>query len=163
MGLPFAPETIESLQKRLPVAFARLWSVEQISKTGDRPGLYREYVFDTEQGIRLIISRESKDGYQMGSGYRDLIPVEKMNNLQLRQHIQHLECSNNEVLHVSGSIDGKYFDHWRQKITEREDAIIAVLAAFKEISGLDETGVAISEISEGGVVHLVYPLNRNQS
>ena len=126
MGLPFAPEKLEALQKRLPVAFGRLWDAAEISRTGDRPGLYREYVFDTEQGIRLIISKDASDG--------------------------------EEVLHISGSIDGKYLDHWRQKIIHPQDAIVAVLASFKEISGLDETGVAISDITDGGVVHLVYPL-----
>lgn len=132
MGLPFEPEPIEALKRRLHEAFVRVWSVENVEGGGDRPGLHRENVFDTPQGIRLIVSKDTSEQFD------------------------------GMVLHVSGSIDRKHIARWKGRIVDHGTAIIAILAAFKEISGLDATGVAQSAMTPGGVVHLVYPLDRNK-
>jgi|SRR5688572_4008147 len=53
--LDFNPEPLESLKARFPKAIDTIWGK---IKTEDRPGMYREHVFDFEDGLRMIISRE---------------------------------------------------------------------------------------------------------
>lgn len=54
--LPFESESIDSLKERYPKCIAKIWTQAEIAR-GDRPGLHREYVFDFESGLRLLISR----------------------------------------------------------------------------------------------------------
>lgn len=60
MALPFEPETVESLIVRGPIALTKLWDCELIMRDPDapRPGLFRAFVFDFEDGWRIVVSRE---------------------------------------------------------------------------------------------------------
>lgn len=57
--LEFAPEPMESLKSRYANALKKVWIPDV--EMSDRPGLRRENVFDGENGIRLIISKEKAD------------------------------------------------------------------------------------------------------
>ena len=60
--LPFEPETEEELRARYLAAMTRVYDVTGFFEMpADRPGLHREHVFDFEDGLRLIISREKRD------------------------------------------------------------------------------------------------------
>lgn len=54
------PLPIEKLKKRVPNALLNLWDAEHIARNPDapRPGEFPNQVFDFEDGVRLIISRE---------------------------------------------------------------------------------------------------------
>lgn len=62
--LPFEPEPLSSLQARYSAALERVWPIPILAaahargEDTDRPGLHRCYVFDFEDGLRLIVSRE---------------------------------------------------------------------------------------------------------
>ena len=63
--LPFQPEPLERLQARFSAAIATEWDADDLTRKRlanpdhpDRPGQCRTHVFDTEDGYRLIISRE---------------------------------------------------------------------------------------------------------
>jgi len=60
MGLSFQPESNEKLAERFSRALDRIYDAEEISNKldADRPGLHRENVFDFEDGVRIIISRD---------------------------------------------------------------------------------------------------------
>jgi hypothetical protein len=59
--LPFEAEPLESLRERYPRAIADLVDVESVNLGLQYdPGSERKHVFDTEDGIRLIISREDQ-------------------------------------------------------------------------------------------------------
>jgi hypothetical protein len=130
MGLPFERQSWEELNQRLPAALSRVWNSNDIAekKTLDRPGLHRDYVFDTPDGWRLIISREIVNG----------------------SSILHVSCSINN--------DPADLKHWLEKIFNQDDAIAAALVCFKQITGLKETGVAEAAMTSGGVIHFMYPL-----
>lgn len=57
--IEFKAETTESLQARYHKALERVWIPD--AEMSERPGLCRENVFDSENGIRLIISRDKAD------------------------------------------------------------------------------------------------------
>lgn len=55
--LPFQPENIESIRRRLPKVLGRRFDVEKVAEgKGVRPGELREHVFDFEDKVRCIIS-----------------------------------------------------------------------------------------------------------
>lgn len=54
MGLPFKPQSLSELRHRFPAAINHYHQV--------RPGKHRAHVFDTEDGLRLIVSVESING-----------------------------------------------------------------------------------------------------
>lgn len=65
MGLPFAKETMQQLKDRFNKALEKVWDVDAIAidpEKIDRPAQHREHVFDFEDGIRLIISKDKTDG-----------------------------------------------------------------------------------------------------
>lgn len=67
MRLPIEPKSYDELKARFPEALVRVWDADYIGKFGkfggqvDRPGLHPEHVFDTDDGLRLIISRDKHD------------------------------------------------------------------------------------------------------
>lgn len=64
--LTFEPETIEQLKSRFLKALETSWSVKRAIKDSDNtPGKKREHVFDFEDGIRIIISRDRFEGIQV--------------------------------------------------------------------------------------------------
>jgi hypothetical protein len=56
--LPFKPETIEDLRARYQSALTTIFDIAEIEAGGVRPGQLRRHVFDCEDGIRLLISRD---------------------------------------------------------------------------------------------------------
>ena len=63
MATPFNPQPLQLLKERYPKAVAVAYNVdkciaEQIIPPSKRP----EHIFDTEEGIRIIISRDNKNG-----------------------------------------------------------------------------------------------------
>ena len=56
--LPFKPETFEGIKARLPIALVDVYEIH----TEPRPGLQRKHVFDFQDGVRMIISRDAVDG-----------------------------------------------------------------------------------------------------
>lgn len=62
MSLPYQPETIEQVRKRLPQAINFVYDVDKVSKNEmSIPDENRENTFDFTDGMRLVIARESKD------------------------------------------------------------------------------------------------------
>jgi hypothetical protein len=58
--LPIETESYDSLRARFQVALGTEWpQVESVQL--DRAGMHREHVFDCDDGIRLIISKETTD------------------------------------------------------------------------------------------------------
>jgi hypothetical protein len=57
--LPFQPESVEVLRARYPEAVAEIVDLEGV-RLGSvaTPGQSRRHVFDTREGVRLIVSRE---------------------------------------------------------------------------------------------------------
>ena len=61
--LAFQAEKVEQLKGRLPEALVQAWDPDTMTdKMEDRPGLNRTNIFDFEDGIRLIISKDQIDG-----------------------------------------------------------------------------------------------------
>ena len=56
MPLIFKAEKVEEMRARYSKALEKLWIPTEHMK--DRPGLHRENVFDFEDGLRLLISRD---------------------------------------------------------------------------------------------------------
>src|SRR4051812_27600601 len=65
MGLAFKPEDYAVLRARFPAALEKVYDRTDIGRGGDRPGLHRANVFDTREGIRVIVSREVSDEKDM--------------------------------------------------------------------------------------------------
>ncbi len=63
MALPVQAESDEVLARRWRAAIQKQWNSNTIIETGDRPGLHRENVFDTEDGVRCIVNRELAGDY----------------------------------------------------------------------------------------------------
>lgn len=61
--MPFTPEPVEQMIERFQKALEREFNADKISNGDpDRPGVHRENVFDYEDGIRLIISKDRARG-----------------------------------------------------------------------------------------------------
>lgn len=59
MALPFEPEPIATLRARYPAAVAELVPAAEVrAERRPAPSKDRAHVFDTETGLRLIVSRE---------------------------------------------------------------------------------------------------------
>jgi hypothetical protein len=57
MAIPVNPQSYETLKARFPECLKVRWDAAKIQREGgDRPGLHPEYVFDTLDGLRLIVS-----------------------------------------------------------------------------------------------------------
>lgn len=62
--LPFEPESIESLRARYPDALRSVFNAEAVAFGGaPRPGQIRAHVFDSPDGVRLIVDREKSPGH----------------------------------------------------------------------------------------------------
>lgn len=59
-ALAFKPEPLLALQARLPEALAPIWDFRD-SQPESGPGQRREHVFDFQDGLRLIVSRDKQD------------------------------------------------------------------------------------------------------
>lgn len=61
--IPFVPESLEAMKARFPEAIEHPYDVDEIALRVElRPGMDRKHVFDFEDGIRLIISRDYERG-----------------------------------------------------------------------------------------------------
>lgn len=56
--LPYAPEPMKDLARRLPLSLDRIWEPESVGEAA----VCRAHVFDCYSGVRLIISVERYDG-----------------------------------------------------------------------------------------------------
>lgn len=56
--LGFEPESVEAARARLPQALAPIYDPLDLRSGELRPGEQRRHVFDFEEGIRLIVSRD---------------------------------------------------------------------------------------------------------
>lgn len=57
--IPFTPEPLTTLQRRFLAAFESICDVECVrAGTIPRPGTQRQHVFDWDDGVRMIISRD---------------------------------------------------------------------------------------------------------
>lgn len=64
--IQFNPQPLDELKKRFSIAMQKSWSVEKVSENlNNRPGNKQENVFDFEDGIRLIVSRDSYKGKEV--------------------------------------------------------------------------------------------------
>jgi hypothetical protein len=61
--VPNTPEPLRNLQDRYHKAVAYIYSVDSIREGAIRPGEIAANVFDFEDGLRLIISRECCEGF----------------------------------------------------------------------------------------------------
>lgn len=62
MGLPFEPETIEQAKARLGAALDPVYHQQDV--LDGRPAQDRKHVFDFEDGMRLIVSRDELNGVE---------------------------------------------------------------------------------------------------
>lgn len=62
--IPFEPESIESAKKRIDAALVDVFDMAAIARMPEsqRPGMDRKHVFDFEDGIRLLVSRDRMPG-----------------------------------------------------------------------------------------------------
>ena len=81
MGLPFEPEKEFLLTGRFDKALERIFNVEDINES-DKPGMIRDHVFDCEDGLRLIVSKDLAEGkvylHCSGSFKDKKFPVQEM-------------------------------------------------------------------------------------
>lgn len=56
--LPYLPQTLEVMRSRLPKAIKELINPKECVRTGYYPSKERVHVFDWEDGLRLIVTRE---------------------------------------------------------------------------------------------------------
>lgn len=59
MALPYEPQSIEQLKSRFSKCLEKVWDKDIDDLDKERPGLLRDYVFDFENGLRLIISKDN--------------------------------------------------------------------------------------------------------
>ena len=90
MTLPWEPEIDDMLQGRFDKAMERVYDIEDMMSqdlADDRPGVKREHVFDFQDGIRMIISKDrTAKGrtflHVSGSSYnKKLTPEELMKSM----------------------------------------------------------------------------------
>jgi len=58
MGLPFHPEPFDMLKMRFIGAMEPVYEVDRILAGEARPGTQRKHVFDFDDGMRMVVSRE---------------------------------------------------------------------------------------------------------
>lgn len=64
--IPFSPQPFQVLKERFYKCLIQSWNVENVSKNpNERPGNQQQYVFDFEDGIRLIVSRDHYKGKEV--------------------------------------------------------------------------------------------------
>lgn len=91
MPLPFIAESVDSLKKRYSKCIEKTWTLAEVN-SGNRPGLHRDYVFDFESGLRLLISKSvffpnSVDVHISASWEHD-IPLNIDNIIELNKQIE---------------------------------------------------------------------------
>jgi hypothetical protein len=62
INLPFQIEPLEQMQARFPEALEPIWdATDEAALELNRPGMHRAHVFDFQNGLRLLISRDVLD------------------------------------------------------------------------------------------------------
>ena len=112
MALPHVAESLEKLKARYSDAILITWLPSETMV--DRPGLHREHVFDFDQGIRLIISKEIIKQY-----------------------------GNKEYLHFSASADPKIWGEEEQNFLRVAHICITELSGLSSLNylGLSKGGI----------------------
>lgn len=63
--LDFIPQSTEELKKRFPEALKAAYDAKKVAAQKlERPGEKREHVFDFEDGVRIVISRDFAEGVE---------------------------------------------------------------------------------------------------
>jgi hypothetical protein len=125
-GVPVNPEPEDALRARYPAALAKIYQLAEAAAERRGPGDRPEHVFDTLDGVRLIVSRE------------------QWPNGRLQLHVSasfhdHCAIELQQIRRVLGIRDGLDF----------------MLRRFREISG-DTSAATLIGLSEGkGVPHWV--------
>jgi hypothetical protein len=109
MGFHFSPQPTDKLKEKIPLALSKIWIAD--GDLTDRPGLHREHVFDFDNGLRLIISKDKFPGYTSalihvsGSYPGKHNPVtahkvyEALNSIGLYGILEHIGDTPNKVAH----------------------------------------------------------------
>jgi len=76
---PFLPEMLDDLCKRLPQALEPVYDVDLCLKgMQTMPGAQRRHIFDCEDGLRLIVSRDWIDGRAITHLSASLISISRV-------------------------------------------------------------------------------------
>lgn len=128
--LPFEPEPMKSLKARYPAALERVYDYTQEVLPNPTPSSRRCHVFDTEEGLRIIVSRDREaehDVYlHVSISIRPNYPLyAKVQRIKTDKEFWALLDSLEEVYRqLSGDRDhlafeglspGKKVPHWRRK------------------------------------------------
>lgn len=122
MGLPFTPESIESAATRYWLAVKDVVDVRDVINSGGAgsPGKNRKHVFDFEDGLRMIVSRDrlSSDKVilhvsgSMRDGDGGVVCEPNLNKLQSVVQCRLSALSGSvvdlELIHMSGG----FIPHW---------------------------------------------------
>lgn len=129
------PEPMAALQARYPAALMKLWDIDSAEFDLNRgPGKYRENVFDTENGLRIMVSREK---------------YAAINGGEPQIHVSVSVCADGAVEKVlAGCLREPYKPHKKA----RETLLRMVRNTFAEISGLTLPKEPF-HVSETGIPH----------
>lgn len=76
--IPFDPEPLQALRRRLPKALDRVFDPEEVrARPETRPGLKRRHVFDFADGVRLIVSAEKGVGLHVTASFVEGTAVDR--------------------------------------------------------------------------------------
>ena len=86
--LEFQTEKLDQLKGRFDLALKKVWNPDKMKdEKADRPGLHRQYVFDFEDGTRLIVSKDKLEGklflHVSGSYHNKLFGSVKLDGKQM--------------------------------------------------------------------------------
>lgn len=136
--LPWNIQPYESLRARFPEAIKREWKVAEVLEDGDRPGIHPEHIFDTEIGMRLIISID-RDGER-----------------------RHLHISSSLSPDYYGVIVQKVNEKLKEDDEMNVQGAMGLLVAeeFSKVSGFKNGRVgAILKITPNGILHMIIPFD----
>lgn len=123
--LPINPQPLATLKQRFADAVKDVYNVETIAANpGDRPGQKEQHIFDFEDGIRLIVSRDRFkekevlhfsasvfEGYDIEAGLHPRLYLAKFLG-ECTAHITELSgCKTDDVVLVAITKD-KGVPHW---------------------------------------------------
>jgi hypothetical protein len=132
--LPYEPEPVASMQARFTLAIDPIIAVERVWAGLDpRPGEQRRHVFDFEDGLRLIVSRET-------------YPTDSSIGIRL---------SGRTGIHLSGSAAGAMQSAIRRGEIDRMTFMDLMLRRFREIAQRPSAHFELAGFSDRGVPHLM--------
>ena len=134
--LPYRPESLEAMQQRFPQALAEVTDVEYCRFGGETPGQKRKHIFDFEDGLRLIVSKDRlEDGrivvHFSASAYRDSALYRRLKKPSQKKYFSRLAQSRFALLSGYGTEKPAFVEyigasekgvpHWHvTEVTEEE-------------------------------------------